>query len=195
MTETTGTRMYTKKEMLEKFGIKSNAYHDRMNFLGIKPKRNKHGAFLSSEQVELMERLDQHIKKTGKMEGFDRGIFQGEGDSNTSKGSNEIVKSGGHDITREEDDDLERLEPETQSFNPDFEQLMREAAELKASELAMADLVKRAIANEMSEDDLPPDLKEKVNLAREISRPKNNPAQVNSIAQNLLAKYRSQGGS
>ncbi len=195
MTQTTGTRMYTKNEILEKFGIRNNAYYDRINFLGIKPKRKNKASFLSSEQVDLMEGLDQHIKKTGKMEGFDKSIFQGEGDSNLDKGSNEIVKSGGHDITTDEDDDLETLEPETESFNPNFEQLMREAAELKASELAMADLVKRAIANEMSEEDLPPDLKEKLNLAREISRPKNNPAKVKSIAKNLLSQYRNQGGN
>lgn len=194
MTETTGTRMYTKGEMLEKFGIKNNAYHDRMNFLGIKPKRNKKGSFLSSEQVELMEGLDQHIKKTGKMEGFNKSTCQDEGDSNLSKDSNEIVKSGSHDITANEDD-LEVLETSEESFNPNFEQLMREAAELKASELAMPDLVKRAIASKMSIEDLPPDLKAKVAMARDVATPKNNPAKVNSLAQSLLAKYRSQGGN
>lgn len=187
MTQTAGTKVYTKPEILEEFGIKSNAYHDRLNFLGIKPNKNKKGSFLTTEQFELMKALDLHIQETGKKSGFNIANNEQESDGKSGEKRNGIVKS--------EDNNLEKLEPETQNFNPDLQQLMRAAAELKASDLAMPGLVTRAIANEMSEEDLPPDLKEKVNLAREIARPKSNPAEVNSIAKNLLSQYRSQGGS
>jgi hypothetical protein len=47
----------------------------------------------------------------------------------------------------------------------------------------------RELANRMSEDDLPEDLKEKVAIAREVANPKWTPGQ---LADNLLSQYRSQ---
>jgi hypothetical protein len=67
--------------------------------------------------------------------------------------------------------------------------LMRGAAQLKARELATPSLLIRELANRMSEDDLPDDLKEKVAIAREVANPKWTPAE---IAQQLLAQHRSQ---
>ena len=66
--------------------------------------------------------------------------------------------------------------------------LMRQAAELKARNLAMPELVKLSIARDMTFEDLPPDLQGKVTAAREAANPKEGPA---SIASNLLAQYRS----
>ncbi|NES65303.1 MAG: hypothetical protein F6K24_08580 [Okeania sp. SIO2D1] len=195
MAETTQSRMYAKNEVLEKFGIKNNAYYDRLKFLGIKPERTKEGSFLSSDQLRLMEELHQHIQRTGKMEGFDSSSFRKRNNTEASEGGSDIVHSGSKEITTDEDDNLEVLEPEENNFNPDLQQLIREAAELKASDLAMADLVKRAIASKMSIEDLPEDLRAKVAMAKEAATPKSNPAQVNSLAESLLAKYRSQGGN
>ena len=65
---------------------------------------------------------------------------------------------------------------------------MREAAELKARELAMPHLVKKAVADRMTEDDLPEDLKEKVAAVREAANPKHTPA---SVADSLLEQWRS----
>jgi hypothetical protein len=53
----------------------------------------------------------------------------------------------------------------------------------------MPDLIKRAFADKMTEADLPPDLKEKINLAREAANPKFTPSMV---AETLLARYRQQ---
>ena len=69
---------------------------------------------------------------------------------------------------------------------------MRGAAQLKARELAMPHLVKREIANRMSEEDLPEDLKEKVAIAREVANPKFTPGQ---LAETLLNQYRSQNAN
>ncbi len=74
--------------------------------------------------------------------------------------SNELVSNNSE---AENDIYINREEP-TAQFN--LERLMRDAAELKARELAMPNLVKREIANQMSEEDLPEDLKEKVAIAR-----------------------------
>lgn len=186
---------FKKADVLARYNIKNNAYYDRTKFLGIKATRTKEGSFLSSEQIELMDALDQHIKTTGKMEGFDSSSFCKGNNDNSEEGTGEIIKSEEGAIASEDNNNVERLEPEVQSFNPNIEKLMREAAELKASELAMGSLVKRAIADEMNYEDLPEDLREDVAKAKEISRPKSNPAQVNSIAKNLLSQYRKQGGN
>lgn len=188
-------KRFRKAEILERYKIKNNAYYDRIKFLGIETIRTKEGSFLSSENVALMDELHQYIETTGKMKGFESSSFARENNSNPEEEKGEIVKSEETNIVQGEENTLETLEPETQTFNPDLDNLMRAAAELKANDLAMFPLVTRAIANEMSEDELPQDLKEKVNLAREVATPKSNPAQVNLIAKNLLTKYRNQGGN
>ena len=81
---------------------------------------------------------------------------------------------------------INREEPTAQF---DINGLMRSAAELKARELAMPSLVKREIANRMEEDDLPEDLREKVEIAREVANPKFTPGQ---LAETLLSQYRGQ---
>ena len=79
------------------------------------------------------------------------------------------------------------MEPEQPVDNSEVTVLLREAEELKAREVAMRDLIKRRLADNMSEEDLPEDLKEKVRLAREAANPKFTPQEV---AQSLLAQWR-----
>jgi hypothetical protein len=50
-------------------------------------------------------------------------------------------------------------------------------------------LLIRELANRMTEEDLPDDLKEKVAIAREVANPKWTPAE---IATQLLAQHRNQ---
>jgi hypothetical protein len=71
-------------------------------------------------------------------------------------------------------------------------QLLRKAAQLKARELATPELAIRAIADRMSEDDLPDDLKQKVFAVREAVNPKWTPGQ---LADSILSQYRSQRSS
>jgi hypothetical protein len=59
---------------------------------------------------------------------------------------------------------------------------------LQARELATPDLAIRAIADRMTEEDLPDDLKEKVEAVREAVNPKWTPGQ---LADKILANYRS----
>jgi hypothetical protein len=83
------------------------------------------------------------------------------------------------------------LEPETFAGDDgELDQIMWEAAELKKQQLARAELVKLHIAYQMTEDDLPDEMKEELAAVREAANPaspKQNPAVV---ASNLLAKYR-----
>jgi hypothetical protein len=83
------------------------------------------------------------------------------------------------------------VKPSEPTAQFDLDRLMRDAAELKAREIAMPALVKRAIADKMTEEDLPEDLQEKVNLAREAANPKYTPV---SVADALLSLWRSNRG-
>lgn len=79
------------------------------------------------------------------------------------------------------------VEPEDPTDNINVDNLVREAAELKAREIAMQSLVKRAIADKLEEDELPEDLQDKINLAREAANPKFTP---DMVATTILARYR-----
>lgn len=178
------TRIY-RDELLEKYQIKKDAYAARVKFLGLVAHRDdKNRVCFTTEQVQLMDELHEHIKKTGKMEGFSTTKTDESGalvQANENAIATEDTTAGltGEDIY---------VEPEAPTSGMDIDGLMREAAELKAKNLAMPDLVKLSLAQGMTFDDLPEDLQEKVNLAHEAANPKDTPA---SIASNLLAQYRS----
>lgn len=206
---------FTPDEIIQLFGIKKTTYYERLKFLGIKAHKDEGGkAYLDSEQVELLEKLDEHVKANGKMEGFE---FSGENsdvpeesaviakvssdeqpptkedDSSESKGELAIASSstGAIASTSNEKPDsvIEQEIPQTQpDLSQGMERLMRQAAEIKAQGLAMPDLVALQLSSQMTFDDLPADLKEKVTAVREAASPKMNPA---SVASNLLAQYRS----
>ena len=108
--------------------------------------------------------------------------------SHNSTEDSALIKSNENNssLKTQNDDDI-YVAPEEPTDNMNLDGLVREAAELKAREVAMPDLVKRAIADEMTEDDLPEDLKEKVNLAREAANPKFTPSMV---AKTILERYR-----
>ncbi|MGL6344989.1 MAG: hypothetical protein ACRC80_38275 [Waterburya sp.] len=165
-------------ELMEELGIKKDAYYKDLSYLEITPEKDSEGkCYLTIEQADKIRALRNHVNETGKRNGFDNNSIVRVDDSN------ELVSNSSE---AENDIYINREEP-TAQFN--LERLMRDAAELKARELAMPNLVKREIANRMSEEDLPDDLKEKVAIAREVANPKWTPGQ---LADNLLSQYRSQ---
>jgi hypothetical protein len=66
-------------------------------------------------------------------------------------------------------------------------QIFRAAAELKASELAMMPAIVREVANRMTKEDLPEDLKQQVSQTEEATRPNFHPG---AIADNLMQQFR-----
>jgi hypothetical protein len=171
------------EDIQEMFGIKKVAYYNRLKFLGIEAYKDEQGKpYLDESQVALLEELDEYIKKEGKMEGFDPshdGAYLVRAD-NSNLGAS--ANSNGHHPTPEI-----YVEPEEPTEQFDLNQLVLEAAQLKAREVAMRDLIKRKLADQMSEEDLPPDLQEKVRLAREAANQKFTPQEV---AATLLAQWR-----
>jgi hypothetical protein len=166
----------TPEEACEALGIKKSPYYQRLRFLNIKAHKDDEGkgTYLTEDQMKLMWDLHEHIKQTGKMEGFSGG------------GQLALVESSGAPA-------LEiPLEPETFGDGDDGEldQIIWEAAELKKQRLAKAALIRLHLAHQMTEDDLPDEMKEELAAVREaanLASPKQNPA---AAASNLLAKYR-----
>ncbi len=167
----TGVTLHPTANLLERWQISRPTLYDRLKYLGLQlMKDSSNKGYLNDEQVKLMDELDSHIKKTGKMQGFNNSALVKTKDNNLAESSQEITETH-EDIY---------VEPEQPTEQFDVHGLMRGAAELKAREVAMPDLVKRAVADQMTEEDLPEDLKEKVNLAREAANPKFTPTEVAS---------------
>lgn len=160
------------EDLMEELGIKKDAYYADLKYLGIQPVRDSEGkAWLTTEDADRIRSLRSFVEQNGKRSGFEE---------------SGIVKRDDSNLTASTDDIYTNPEEPTAQF--DLDKLMRDAAQLKAREIAMPHLVKRAVADRMSEDDLPEDLKEKVELAREAANPKYTPAEV---AQTMLEQWRS----
>lgn len=170
---------YRPDEFQREFDIKSAQYYERLKFLGIKAHKDEKGkAYLDQSQFDRMKRLDQHIRETGEMDGF----IDSEG--------GELAPVNPANLAAVEGGDL--AEPILAVEEPTIEnglgkQIFRAAAELKASELAMIPQVVREVANRMTKDDLPEDLKAKVERTEEATRPNFHPS---AIADKLMEQLR-----
>lgn len=164
------------EQVCEVLSIGTSTYYNRLSHLGIEASKDEEGVYLNAEQMQVMEELNQHIKQTGKMKGFRVGGELAVSESSGLASGLEIPMQP--EIPGDEDED-------------GLEQLIREAAELKVQQAAMPDLVRLHLANGMTEDDLPDDLKAKLQAVREAANPKQSAA---SIAQQLLERHRQNQG-
>lgn len=206
MTKQNSTRnsKHRLETLIEKYGIKTAAYYRRAKFLGIQAQKDEDNkAYFTDEQVEMMDALHEHVKATGKMEGFEFTPGENEVESesvtpetdnvpetddvNDDDSSGKMTVAVGGKISGT-DSVIEQEIPQTQpDFSLGMEGIMRKAAELTAQGLAMPDLVALQLSSQMTFDDLPDDLKDKVTAVREAATPKMQPAET---ASQLLAQYR-----
>lgn len=165
-------------EAMDLLGVKKDAYGDRRKFLGIQHIKGEDGkAYLSPEDFKLMEALGEYIKENNTMEGF------------VNPNSGELVVSNAAGIKSVESSNPYPCGRATEEIpvDSDLEDLIRAAAELKGQRLVMPELVVQALADKMTYEDLPDDVKEKVDAVRNASSPK----QPSQVAEQILAKYRS----
>lgn len=68
----------TTRQASERYGCEKNysTFHNRMVKLGIKPERRGRQSFLNRKQIELLDRLDIHLKSGGTFANFE--IEEGE---------------------------------------------------------------------------------------------------------------------
>ncbi len=160
-------------DLMAELGIKKDAYYSYLKHLDIKPQKDGSGkAFLEPEQADRIRALRAHVLATGKFEGYEE----------TGLATSEEAGLGGSSP----------WDYDTPQDTTDFERLIRQAQELAAQNMAMGDLVVAQLAQQMTFDDLAPDLQGKVAEVREATRPKANPAEV---ASRIMLQWRSQRGA
>jgi DNA-binding transcriptional regulator YiaG len=62
----------TTRQAAERYGCRNNysTFHNRMVKLGIKPERRGRQSFLSQQQIQLLDRLDEHLRTGGTFGNF-----------------------------------------------------------------------------------------------------------------------------
>ncbi len=164
-------------DLMSELGIKKDTYYSYLKHLGIKAAKDENGkSYLTDEQANLVRSLRSHVEKTGKIEGFPNSIESGLVYAEPT----DLLGDAVNQATQHTTDTADRL---------DLEDLIYAAAELKGHHIVMGDLVKLELANQMSYEDLPDEVKQKVDRIREAACPKFQPAQ---IASQLLVQWRSQ---
>lgn len=190
----TETRIY-REQAIDELDIGKTTFYKWVNYLGIEQQQDSDKRkYLDKSQFKQLQDLQGYYQEKGTIEGFlsDENSTNRSGQLATVNENAMLQGSGSAIATHDEPAPLATesiyVEPEAPTANMNIDALVREAAELKARNLAMGDLVKLSLAQGMTFDDLPEDLQEKVNAANQAANPKDSPA---SIASNLLAQYRS----
>ncbi|MEG3959994.1 hypothetical protein [Microcoleus sp. herbarium2] len=155
--------------------IGTSTYYNRLKYLEIEPSRDAEGPYLTQHQMKEMEELNEHIKKTGKTRGFRDG-----GELAISENS-DLASGSVLEIPEVEAESFDQMDDEMLS------RLIGEAGELKVRQVAMPDLVRLHLANNMTEEDLSDEQREKIKAIRDAANPKLNAA---AIAQQLLQRHR-----
>lgn len=62
----------TTRQAAERYGCENNysTFHNRMTKLGIKPERRGRASYLSTTQIQLLDRLDGHLRNGGTFSNF-----------------------------------------------------------------------------------------------------------------------------
>ena len=162
------------EQVCEELSIGSSTYYNRLKHLGIEASKDADGPYLNAEQMKLMEELSEHIRQTGKMQGFRSG---GQLALSESSGLASALE-----IPEVEAETFDRMDDEMLS------QFIEEAGELKTHQIAMPHLIKLHLANNMTEEDLSDEQRAKLQAIRDAATPKPNAAAAR--AQQLLQRHR-----
>ncbi len=174
------------EDLMGEFNIKKSKYYSVLKKLGIKATKDNQGkAYLTESQANKIRQELSGNDNSADSKDYDSSALVKADNNNLAASTKE-----NQPIIQENQPDI-YVKPSEPTAQFDLNQIMREAAELKARELAMPHLVKKAVADRMSEEDLPEDLKEKVAAVREAANPKYTPA---SVADSLLEQWRSSKG-
>lgn len=180
---------FSPDEVQSRFGIKKDAYYDRLKFLGIKAAKDSTGkAFISSNQIEMLDELDGYIKEHGKMEGFiNRNLIEGETEAIAAPLATTTTIDNLTTATQSAPINSDPFQAE--NIGP-MDELINLAAGIAAQRIAAPHLVALEIAGSMTYDDLPDEYKARVDDARNsVRRPA---AAVGKLAGSLLDQWRAQ---
>jgi len=204
---TSTTAKFSRDELCVRWGIKSTQYYERLRSLNLDPKH------LTASDIEELDRLDAHVKGGGKIKDFaasenstqseiaptteseaiapttEPDAIRSEGTGNANAPTTEpnaIARSTNVEPDSDNTLGLAIPDPPPEPETPESE-IFRHAAELKAYYASHPDLVALNLASMMSENDLPEDLRAKVEEVREVAHPKPNQA---ALASDILQRHR-----
>ena len=181
--------------------IGRDTYYSDLKHLEIKADKDDEGkAYLTFEQAEQVRALRSYVIEKGTRKGFVYEKVEHETNIRSS-----IVKAGESTIETSDNNaqgqieiaeqEIYLAEPETNpTKDVDFDRIFNAAEELAAKKIAIADLLTVELAENMTYEDLPPELQEKIKIANEAATGKKF-LQVKNIAQDLLKQRRMQRAS
>lgn len=178
---------FSPDEVQSRFGIKKDAYYDRLKFLGVKAAKDSTGkAFISGNQIEMLDSLDSYIKEHGKMEGFTNSNLIDETEAKSAPLTTTTIDN----LTTAPQSAPIHSDPfQAENIGP-MDELINLAAGIAAQRIAAPHLVALEMANSMTYEDLPQEYQERVDQAREsVRRPA---AAVGKLAGSLLDQWRAQ---
>jgi len=174
---------FSRDELCQRWGIKTTQYYERLRSL---KRDSKH---LTEADIEELDRLDAWCKGGGKIKDF----AATEEESSTQSAiapttESEAIAPRENPVEPDEENTLGLAipDPPPEPETPESE-IFRHAAELKAYYVSHPDLVALNLASMMSENDLPEDLRAKVEEVREVAHPKPNQA---ALASDILQRRR-----
>ncbi len=180
--------------------IGRDTYYSDLKHLGIKAERDDNNkAYLTFEQAEQVRALRSYVSKYGTRKGFVYEKVESENniglivkaDNNSIEATEKSVKT---EIATATEEDIYLTEQETNPTNKvNLDSIINNAQELAARNLALPELLAVELANNMSYEDLTPELQAKIDIARDAANPKKH--QPKLIAQTLLKQFRSQRAS
>lgn len=180
ITEETHVRV---PKLLEILGVGKSAYYEDLKFLGIKTIKDNDGcSWITIEELEQVKQLRKHVENTGARKGFQSEITT----DITLRNDNNIVVDNNKNNRYIEKQEI-YVEPKDEVESMDYGEIIREAQELKARELALKNLVVRAMADDLQEEELDQDLREAVENSRRAVNPKSTPKEIGNL---ILMKYR-----
>ena len=190
--------MISPDTLQNELSIKRATYYADLKHLGIIADKDEEGKpYLTFDEAEQVRALRSYVSKYGTRKGF---VYEKVDNENNIIRS--IVKSTDSDIetaqsnigteitTTEEDIYISESHP---TDNIDLDNLVRNAQEIAARNIAIPHLLAVEIANNMKFEDLSPELQEKVRIAQDAANPKKHQPKV--IARDLLKQLRSRRAS
>ena len=157
--------------LMGELGIKKDTYYGYLKHLGIKAEKDSEGkAYLTEEQANLVGLLRSHVKDGGKIEEF---------------AISSMVKA-------EEASLGDQAEPVQAQQAPgfDMEDLVRGAAELAGHRMTMGQQLMLQMAERMTYEDLPEEVRLKVDSVRQATNPKHQ--NLSELADQMLNQWRQQ---
>ncbi len=198
--QNSGVSTLIRPEALQnELSIGKDAYYADLKHLGITAFKDDEGkVYLTFEQAEQVRALRSYVIENGTRKGF---VYEKVDDTNNI-GSSLVTTTNNNIETRESSVETEiatateediYISETSPTDDIDLDNLVRNAQELAARNIAIPSLIAAELAENMGFDDLPPDLQEKVRIAKDAANPKKY--QPKTIARDLLKQLRSRRAS